>query len=260
MTDTVPKVGILGVGHLISYLVPGMLRGSEKPDFLLSPRNHQIAQTLAQNHELKIAASNAELVEACDVVIVAVRPMQVKEALDVLAWRPDQTILSLCAGVSIAEMSAHTHGATIIRALPVTAARFGESPTALYPDCNIARSLLAPCGPIVVLENEDQFDAASMFGAYYGWIQHLIGEMTEWATASGLHPGAARLLASQMTRAAATMVRDTPEKQIDALVEELCLPGSITGLGLDCLHRAEAFKFWHQAGNSVLQQLKSSNI
>lgn len=259
MTETSTQIGILGAGHLISYLVPGMLRGPEKPDFLLSPRNHQIAQTLAQDHALKIAASNAELVDACDVVIVAVRPMQINDALEGLAWRADQTIISLCAGVSIAEISLHTHGAAITRALPVTAARFGESPTALYPECNIARSLFAPCGPIVVLENEDQFDAASMFGAYYGWIQHLIGEMTGWATANGLHPGAARLLASQMTRAAATTVRDTPEKKIDALVEELCLPGSITGLGLDSLKRAEAFKAWHQAGNSVLQQLKSSN-
>lgn len=257
MTDKTLKTGILGVGHLISYLAPGMLRGPHKPDFLLSPRNHHTAQILAQNHNLEIAASSVELVEACDVVILSVRPLQVTAALAGLPWRADQTIISLCAGVSIAEIAALTNGASITRALPVTAARFGESPTAIYPGCEITAILLGPCGPTFVLEDEDQFEAATMFGAYYGWIQQLIGEMAEWAQSNNLSPEAARLLACQMTRAAATTVRDTPEKPIAALVEELCLPGSITGLGLDSLKQAEAFKAWHQAGNTVLKNLKS---
>ncbi len=250
------KIGVLGVGHLISYLVPGMLRGAIKPDFLLSPRNQKHAQTLAKIHGLEIAASNTELVKACDVVIVAVRPLQIKDALQSLPWRSEQTLISLCAGVSIAELSAYTNGATITRALPVTAAYHGESPTAIYPECATTRTLFAPCGPMVVLENEDQFEAATMFGAYYGWIQQLIGEMAEWAQTNGLSPEAARLLSSQMTRAAASIVLETPEKQVSALVEELCLPGSITGLGLGGLKQSEAFKPWHQAGNAVLDHLK----
>lgn len=256
MTDGTMKIGILGVGHLISYLVPGMLRGEHKPDFLLSPRNHQIAQMLAQNHGLEIASSNGALVETCDVVILSVRPLQVKSAIESLPWRSDQTIVSLCAGVTIAEISACTNGASITRALPVTAAMLGESPTAIFPNCQITRTLLGPCGPTVVLEDEDQFEAATMFGAYYGWIQHLIGEMAEWAQGNNLSPEAARLLACQMTRAAATTVRDTPQRSAEALVEELCLPGSITGLGLGSLKRAQAFKAWHQAGDEVLQNLK----
>jgi len=256
MTDKTMKIGILGVGHLISYLVPGMLRGKQKPDFLLSPRNHQTALALAQNHGLEIASSNDALVETCDVVILSVRPLQVKEALGGLPWRSDQTIVSLCAGVTIAEISACTNGPSITRALPVTAAMLGESPTAIFPNCQITRTLLGPCGPTLVLEDEDQFEAATMFGAYYGWIQHLIGEMAEWAQDNNLSPQTARLLACQMTRAAATTVHDTPEKSIAALVDELCLPGSITGLGLDSLKQADAFKSWHQAGDDVLRNLK----
>ncbi len=256
MTDRPKKIGIIGVGHLISYLVPGMLRGEHKPDFLLSPRNRQTALTLAQNHNLEIAASNPALVEACDVIILSVRPGQVKDAIEGLPWRSGQLIISLCAGVSIGEISAHAQGVRITRALPVTAAKSGESPTVIYPQCDFTQELFDPCGPTLVLEDEDQFEAATMFGAYYGWIQHLIGEMADWAQANDLSPETSRLLASQMTRAAATTVRDTPEKPIAALVDELCLPGSITGLGLDRLKREDAFKAWHQAGDDVLQNLK----
>jgi len=256
MTEKSPEIGILGVGHLISYLVPGMLRGEHKPDFLLSPRNRQTALTLAQNHTLKIAKSNHQLVEACDVIILSVRPGQVKSAIEDLPWRNGQLIISLCAGVSIDEISTHAKGVRITRALPVTAAKSGESPTAIYPRCQFTQTLFGPCGPTVMLDDEDQFEAATMFGAYYGWIQHLIGEMTEWAQANDLSPETSRLLACQMTRAAATTVRDTPEKPIAALVDELCSPGSITGLGLDSLKRQDAFKAWHQAGDDVLQNLK----
>jgi len=256
MTDKTMKIGIIGVGHLISYLVPGMLRGEHKSDFLLSPRNHKTALALAQNHNLEIAGSNHALVEACDVIILSVRPGQVKNAIEGLPWRSGQLIISLCAGVSIGEISTHTKGVRITRALPVTAAKSGESPTAIYPQCDFTRTLLGPCGPTVVLEDENQFEAATMFGAYYGWIQYLIGEMAEWAQSNNLSPEAARLLACQMTRAAATTVRDTPEKPIEALVDELCLPGSITGLGLHSLKQEDAFRAWHQAGDDVLQNLK----
>ena len=259
MTEAPVKIGILGVGHLISYLVPGMLRGPEKPDFILSPRNREHAQTLSQNFGLEIAASNTELVEKCEVIIVSVRPMQIADALDGLPWRKGQKIISLCAGVTIAEISGYTNGASITRALPVTAAIHGESPTALYPQCKAAQALFAPCGPTFVLENEDQFEAASVFGAYYGWIQHLIGEMEAWARTNNLPPDTARLLASQMTRAAATTVKNAPEKQVSALVEELCLPESITGSGLGNLKRMDAFTAWHQTSNTILQQLKSKN-
>ena len=257
MTDRTTKIGILGVGHLISYLVPGMLRGDYKPDFLLSPRNHRVAQTLVQNHGLEIAASNHEMVATCDVVLLSVRPDQVKSAIENLPWHNEQSIISLCAGVSIDEISTHANGVKITRALPVTAASLGESPTAIYPRCDFTRKLFSPCGPTVVLENEDQFEAATMFGAYYGWMQHLIGEMENWAKANDLSPQTARLLASQMTRAAATMVREAPEKPVDAMVAELCLPGSITGLGLDVLKHEDAFKVWHQAGDQILLKLKS---
>ena len=256
MTENSPKIGIIGVGHLISYLIPGMLRGEHKPDFLLSPRNHKTALVLAQNHTLKIAASNHALVEACDTIILSVRPGQVESAIEGLPWRSEQLIISLCAGVSIGKISTHAKDVRITRALPVTAAKSGESPTAIYPRCDFTQELLGPCGPTVVLEDEDQFEAATMLGAYYGWIQHLIGEMAEWAQANNLSPETSRMLACQMTRAAATTVRDAPEKPIEALVDELCLPGSITGLGLDSLKREDAFKAWHQAGNTVLKNLK----
>ena len=257
MTIKIGKIGILGVGHLISYLVPGMLRGAIKPDILLSPRNQEHATALAKNHGLEIAASNIELVDTCDVIILSVRPLQVKDALQGLPWRADHKIISLVAGVTIAEISAFTKGASITRALPVTAAKQGESPTTVYPQCEVTQSLFASCGPIIVLDNEDQFEVATMFGAYYGWVQQLIGEMAEWATDNNLSPEAARLLACQMTRAAATTVRETPEKHVSALVEELCLPGSITLLGLENLQNKDAFKPWHQAGDSVLRKLKS---
>ncbi len=256
MTATSPSIGILGVGHLISYLVPGLLRASPPPEILLSPRNRQRARKLAQDHRLRIAKSNAELIDSCDFIILSVRPFQVENALKNLAWRPEQTLISLCAGVTIKEIANYTGAASIIRALPVTAAIYGESPTSVFPDDKTVRSLFLPCGPVIALENEAQFEVASMFGAYYGWVQHMIGEMADWAKTNGLEADAARLVAAQMTRAAATIVREKPETEVHDLVEELCLPESITGLGLDKLKQDKAFQPWKQAGDLVLHRLK----
>ncbi len=256
MTRPKYKIGVLGTGHLIQHLVPGLLRGVAAGDVLLSPRNADRAAALRDKFGCVIAGDNAQVVDNCETILVAVRPFQVEAAIAGLPWRPDQTIISLCAGVPISVFAAHLNGATIVRALPVTAAEFGESATCIFPDDAEANNLLAYCGSVLVLNSEDDFEVASIMGAYYGWVQALIGKTADWLNGAGLDPDTARRLTAAMTRASATNVLERPETRPSELVDELCLPGSITGLGLDILKKDNAFAPWHKASAAVLAKLR----
>jgi pyrroline-5-carboxylate reductase len=176
MTKPKYRIGVLGTGHLIQHLVPGLLRGFAATDVLLSPRNAERAAALRDKFGCAIADDNAQVVDSCETILVAVRPFQVEETITGLPWRPDQTVISLCAGVPISVFTKHLNGAAMVRALPVTAAEFGESPTCIYPNDPVAMDILAFCGPVLELKSEDDFEIASIMGAYYGWVQALIGE------------------------------------------------------------------------------------
>lgn len=251
------RIGILGVGHLASYLVPGLLRAEGRPKPLLSPRGAATSARLAAAFGLEIAADNAALVADSDVVLLATNPSQAAEALAGLPWRPDHLVISVCAGVPLAELAPPSAPAAVARAMPLTAASIGESSLSIYPDLPGVREALASFGPIVALPDKASFEAASVCGALYGWVHALIGEMADWSRAAGLDERVARDLVAQTFRGAAAMVQAHPEKGFEAMIDELCTKGGITELGLGKLREADAFADWRAACDAVLARLQT---
>ncbi len=247
-------VGVLGVGHLMAHVVPGLMRTATPPKILLSARNAERAKALTERFALEICADNHDLIARSDVVIVAVRPFDVVDTIKGLPWRENQTVLSFAGTVSHSDYIAHVNGATIVLAMPVITAEFGESPTSLWPLNKVVEDLLAPCGPVIAFQSEAQFKAASGSGAYFGWVQALILEMTQWLTAKGVSENDARALISGMTRAGAVSAFERTETPLNELIEDLCLPGSLTGQGLEILKTADAFSPWKDAADSIYER------
>ncbi|MEQ9326111.1 MAG: NAD(P)-binding domain-containing protein, partial [Rhodospirillales bacterium] len=158
------RIGIIGTGHLAANMVEGWMRDPEKrPDITLSPRNAAVAGKLAERFDLRIAAGNQDVVDASDIVVLACRPAQAVAALEGLTWRPCQHLVSVCAGVPLAVLSAS--GAEPCRAMPLTASRIGESPTILFPDLPPVRAALAALGPVIAVADEAAFEIASVDAA-----------------------------------------------------------------------------------------------
>ena len=254
MTSQTASVGLLGVGHLIKHMVPALIEGELQPELVLSPRNRQVSAELASGYGLRVAAGNAELVETCRIIVLATRPFHAVDAVKGLPWTSSHLIVSLCAGLGLGELAPHVGGASLVRAMPVVAAEFGESPTCIFPDDATATQLLRSCGPVIALRDEDGFEAASVAACCYGWIHALIGTTSHWLSEAGLEDPVARQLASQMFRAAATVVRETTEKSIDELIGELATPRSFTLAGLEVLREREAFQPWREAHDTVLRK------
>ncbi len=259
MSQFTHKIGVLGVGHLIQHMAQGLTQAVPASDILLSPRNAERVQSLRDRFGFDVAADNASLVERSQTVIIAVRPFQVEAALAGFPWCAEQTVVSLCAGVPIITFEKHVSGATVIRALPVTAAEFGASPTCLYPNDPIVSDILKACGPVLPLSSEEDFDSASVMGCYYGWVQALVGEVTDWLSANGLDPVTARKLVAQMTSAGATTILERTDTTLENLVGELCIPGSYTGLGIDKMRATDAFTPWREACQAVLDKSCKEN-
>ena len=250
------RVGILGVGHLAEYLVPGLLRGMEASRLVLSPRNSRKSAALAERYGVAVALGNGALVEACDLVLLATRRNQAVDAVSGLPWREDQVLVSVCAGVGLAELAPIAGKAGLARAMPIAAAALGESPTCLFPDLAMARAVLTPLGPLLAMPDEATFETACVSAAFYGWVHALIGETTDWAEAAGVPAPLARELIAQTARGAAAMVCAHPDRPIEAMTRELCTPGGITQAGLDLLRGREAFAAWREACDAALARMR----
>ncbi len=252
-------VGVLGVGHLMTHVVPGLMRAAEPPRVLLGARNAARAASLAERFGLEICNDNTDLIARSDVVIVAVRPFDVAQTIEGLPWRSEQLVLSFAGTVSRSTYEPHVNGADIVLAMPVITAEFGESPTSIWPANATVNALMGPCGPVIAFESEEQFKAASGSGAYFGWVQALIMEMTGWLSAKGVREDQARALIAAMTRAGAVSAFERTDTRLPELINDLCLPGSLTGQGLEILNSADAFSPWKAAADSIFERHKGEN-
>lgn len=221
-------VGIIGVGHLARYLVAGFAQADKPPEIVLSPRNAATSRMLADRFGATVAASNAEVVERADVVLLATRPPDLIEAATGLPWRAGQTAVSLASGVSLSGLSRTVSPATAVRALPITAAEIGESATCLYPDNDAARALFERVGSIHGFDDETTYDAASIYGVVYSTFHAVVQSVAAWLERSGVPENDARTLAARAIRAAGGMVAAHPELSLEQMVDEFATPGSLT--------------------------------
>ncbi|MGO4740704.1 pyrroline-5-carboxylate reductase family protein [Bosea sp. 2KB_26] len=247
------RIAFLGVGHLAEAMIEGFLRDrQELPHLALSPRGH--GPKLAKRHGLELAERNDALVSGSDIVFLATRPGDAIAAISNLPWRPEHILVSACAGVPLAQLERAAAPARVMRIMPLTAASLGASPTTAFPSFPEVHPLLARLGPVIALENEAQFETATVSAAIYGWVQSLIGLGRDWSVAHGMSPEAARQLAATTFVAAGRMIAERPEP-VETLIANLATPGGITERGLAVLSEHGVQEGWTAACDAVLAKL-----
>ena len=251
------RVGIIGVGHLASYVVEGLCAANNPPEILLSPRNAKHASALSERFGARTANDNRVVVGESDIVILATRPPQALDAAADLPWRAEHTLICVAAGISCDQLSAIASPATIVRAMPVSCAAIGESPTSLYPDDANARSLFERLGPVIALPDESSFQAASVIGAYYAWIYALVAETMPWLDTAGIPNVAGRSLVLLAIRGATGMMLARPADSPADMIRKLATPGGITETGLALLDQRGALTAWRDACQVSLERLQN---
>lgn len=129
-------IGFIGCGALGSAILRGAVKAQALTgaDIVLADYYPVAATALAKELGAKVALSNAELVEQCDLVVIAVKPHQIRGVLTEIsaATSHSPVIASVAAGVKISAIEAELPaGIAVIRVMPNVNAAIGQSMTAL---------------------------------------------------------------------------------------------------------------------------------
>jgi len=188
--------------------------------------------------------SNADVVKAADLIIIAVKPDAVLSVLGEvgkeLESNPKQLIVvSIAAGVTISTIESALPKATpVIRVMPNTpcmvrevAAALAKGSSATDEDLAAAKGLFDAVGTAVSLP-ESKLDAVtglSGSGPAYGYIA--IEALADGGVRMGLPRKEALLLAAQTMLGAAKMILETGEHP-GLLKDKVCSPGGTTIAGV----------------------------
>ncbi|GAA3840777.1 pyrroline-5-carboxylate reductase [Saccharothrix violaceirubra] len=215
--------GFVGTGAITAAVVEGLGGG----EIHLSPRGREVGRVLADRFPgVRVCATNQEVLDRADVVVLAVRPPVAPDVLPGLEFRPDHVVVSAIAGLEIARLRDWTGPvAAIVRSIPLPGAARGRSLTALYPDHPVARDLFERVGGVVVPEEERTLDAFStVTGTFAAYLEYLT-TITRWLADQGVAAGTA---SAYLRHIHGTLGESLPAAEsLTALSAEFTTPGGL---------------------------------
>lgn len=187
---------------------------------------------------------NEELPDAPAVVLVAVKPQMMGDALPAItAFAGGETVfVSVAAGTSLATFEAAFGEQTpIVRAMPNTPAAVGQGITAICANAageaalDEAAELLSAVGDVVRLESEAQMDAVTgVSGSGPAYVFHMIETLAAGGVAQGLPPEMAMQLAKATVAGAGALAMQADETPTELRVN-VTSPNGTTQAALEVL-------------------------
>ncbi|KIG01631.1 pyrroline-5-carboxylate reductase [Caballeronia concitans] len=252
------RIGFIGSGSITRAVVTGLCHGDAKHDIWLSPRNAEVAAQLAQlDDRVRVGESNQQVVDASDVVCVAVVPDVADEVLQALNFRADQIVISFVAGVTIRRLKRCIgERVSIVRAIPLPATAHGSGSTVIYPRNAQATELFDAIGATVEVTEESQFDLFSVATATMSTYYSFVEAQAKWLAQRGVpYDGARTFLAGYYSGLA--KLAQVSDDSFTELARQCTTEGGINELMHDKLQSEGFFDQVGRAMDAVEKRLKN---
>ena len=223
-------LGVIGVGAIGGAIVAGLSEGGEPPEIVLSPRNAELAAGLAARYSnVRVADSNQGVVEQSTVVLLCIRPSDVRQVMAELRFR-EQSLISVMAGVPLKvlrELAAPAQD--IVRAIPLPSVAVRRGITPLYPSAGPALDLFGRLGRVIEVADETAFDlfsaATGTIAAHFAYLSRI----SDWLAAHEIPAAAAQQYVAAMFGELAASLQGT-ESDFGQLTRDHATPGGINEL------------------------------
>ncbi len=217
------KIAFIGCGNMARSLIGGLIaNGFPATDIVVADPYTESTDAAANKWNIVVAENNGQAISTADVVVLAVKPQQMKSVLtDAVEQLDSQLLVSVAAGILTEDMqkwgNADNNNIAIVRCMPNTPALLQSGATALYADHKvtqdqriIAEDILNAVGITAWVANESQLDAiTALSGSGPAYFFLMIEAMTEAALEMGLEKDLAVQFATQTALGAARMAKES---------------------------------------------------
>ena len=242
------SVGFVGAGVMGEALLRGMLSAgvAEARNVYAADPSAERRKALAPLIGENVLSNTHALVDACQVVVLAVKPGVVPAiSKDVAAaLTPKHLVVSIVAGVSLATLSEALGTERVVRVMPNTPARVGASASAYSAgagateeDVALVEEMLGAVGTCVRVEEKHMDAVTGLSGSGPAYVYLVIEALSDGGVKMGLPRETATRLAAQTVLGAAKMVLETGLHP-GQLKDQVATPGGTTIEGLHALEGA----------------------
>lgn len=234
------KIGFIGGGNMAASLISGLIASGHAPEQIwVSDINQDTLTALKHDLSVNTSANNEDVINAVDVVVLAVKPQTlsaVAQSIATLIQQKQSLVVSIAAGINQNSLSRWLGAETaIVRCMPNTPALVLTGATALHANdkvtaeqCDLAENILRAVGIALWVDDEAELDAVTaVSGSGPAYYFLLMEAMEKAALELGLSQETARLLVQQTALGAAKIALESSESP-EQLRKRVTSPGGTT--------------------------------
>jgi pyrroline-5-carboxylate reductase len=209
------------------------------------------AAALAEELEGRVA-SNGELAEQADLVVLAVKPAKLEAIAGELSKA--RVVVSLLGATSLQKVRAAFPQAEVVRVMPNVGVELRKGVLCVAGSAHAGvRALLEGLGHVVELD-DSEFDAATaVMGCTPAYLALTVEAIADAGAADGLEPELARQLVVETTAGTAELLRVRHPADVRKAVAS---PGGSTEAGLEALDREGAREAFAAAVRASLERMR----
>ena len=246
-------VGFLGTGHIAAPMARLIARQGHR--VTVSARNAETSSALAASGLGIEVAENQGVLDACDVVFICLRPAVWEAAVAPLQWRADHQVISVMAGVSLAQIAKACAPVTHVSAtLPLEFLETGGCPLPVTGPDEPLRGLLGRVNPVLPLKDEADLQAYFAASALMSGVLGVMQSGAEWLGAQVDNPDAAEVYVANLISGYLGALTKDKAGELSAHKDALASPNTLNRQMVEGLTRAGTF----EALPRVLGQIKAS--
>jgi len=242
------KIAFIGGGNMAAALVAGLVRqqGTASNIHVVDP-SPEALERLVQQYGVTTATAIDEQVGASEVVVLAVKPQQMRAVAAQLAPQlHGQLVLSIAAGIRSSDLARWLGGyEAIVRTMPNTPALIGQgvtgmvaTPGVLDAQRHAADAVLRAVGQTVWLDDEALIDpVTAVSGSGPAYVFFFLEAMQEAARRMGLSDEQGRVLAQATFSGAAQLAAESHEP-VEVLRQRVTSKGGTTHAAVSSMEAA----------------------
>lgn len=244
--STEPCLGFIGAGNMASALIKGLLESgvTDREHLLAADKDENALKRVSASFGVKCHPSNFKLASESVIVVLAVKPQHIREALEEMkgAITDHHLIISIAAGIPL-KMIRDIIGKDIplIRVMPNTPALVQKGVSALaagefctVEHMDIAKRIFGAVGETVEAAEILMDAVTALSGSGPGYVFRIMECMVAAGVGLGLKEKTAHNLVVQTFLGAAYLAK-TSDDPLPELRRKVTSPGGTTAAGLAVL-------------------------
>lgn len=244
------KVGFIGAGHMAQTIIKALIENKtvNAHQIYASNRSAGKLQKLVELWGLHGAQTNEHVIDAADIVFIAVKPQDFAAAVDpyVSLFHEKQIVISLAAGISLRDLQKKLPQCRVVRAIPNTPSviRRGVIGYLMAGQDNgletLVEDLLSPLGQIFKVQDEEQLEALMVScSSGTGFVFELMSYFHDWILERGFDENDARTMVVETFLGAAKLAAESPDLRLEELQSRVTSKKGVTAAGLDSMREFE---------------------